>query len=89
MVALARLHADRGDSGPARTYFEKALALQTARPEREQTLRTLVHLALDEKDWDGAGKFHRELVKLDPTNLFVRGELGREALVAGASTRAR
>lgn len=78
VVALARLHADRGDSGPARTYFEKALALQTARPDREQTLRTLVGIALDEKDWDGAAKFHRELGKLDPTNLFVRGELGRE-----------
>jgi tetratricopeptide (TPR) repeat protein/HEAT repeat protein len=78
ILALAHLHADRGDTGPAETNYERALALQTARPDREQTLRTLVGLALDEKDWARAGQFHQTLVALDPTNLFVRGELGRE-----------
>jgi tetratricopeptide (TPR) repeat protein/HEAT repeat protein len=78
LLALARVHGDRGDLGPARTYYERALALQTAKPDREQTLRTLVGLALDAKEWDAATQFQRELVKLEPTNLFVRGELGRE-----------
>ncbi|MGH7437957.1 MAG: tetratricopeptide repeat protein, partial [Polyangiaceae bacterium] len=88
VLALAQLHADRGDAAPARTLFEQALALQTARPDREQTLRTLVHLALDEKDWDGAVKFQHELVKLDPTNLFVHAELGRELARRGEYARA-
>jgi cellulose synthase operon protein C len=78
ILALAHLHGDRGDYVPARTYYERALALQAAKPDREQTLRTLIGLALDEKDWDRATQLHRELVKLEPTNLFVRGELGRE-----------
>jgi tetratricopeptide (TPR) repeat protein/HEAT repeat protein len=78
LLALARLHADRGDPAPARACYEKALVLQTARPDREQTLRTLMGLALDQKDWDGATAFHGLLWRLEPTSLFVRGELGRE-----------
>ena len=45
-------------------------------------------LALDAKDWDGAKRFHRELVKLEPTSLFVRGELGRELYSRGEYARA-
>ncbi len=45
-------------------------------------------LSLDEKDWDSAKKFHRELLKLQPTSLFVRGELGRELYNRGEYERA-
>jgi tetratricopeptide (TPR) repeat protein/HEAT repeat protein len=88
ILALARLHGDRGDFAPARENYERGLALQSAKPDREQTLRTLVGLALDAKDWDAATRFHRELVKLEPTNLFVRGELGRELFRRAEYSRA-
>jgi tetratricopeptide (TPR) repeat protein len=78
ILALAHLNGDRGDLAPARTYYERALALQTVKADREQTLRTLRDLALDQKDWDGATQFQRELVKLESTSLFVRAELGQE-----------
>ena len=62
--------------------------LQTAQADKEQTLRTLMSLALDDKDWDGAKKLHRDLLKLEPTSLFVRGELGRELFSRGEYVRA-
>lgn len=78
IVALARLHQDRGDLGPARARYEQALALQPAQADKEQTLRTLMAIALDQKDWDAARAFHRGLVALEPASLFVKGELGHE-----------
>ena len=88
IAALARLHEERGELTPARAGYERALSLQTAQADKEQTLRTLVSLALDEKDWDGAKKAHRELLRLEPTSLFVRGELGRELFSRGEFARA-
>ena len=78
VLALARLHHDRGDLVSARPLYVQALASQTVQADKEQTLRTLMGIALDEKDWDGAARFHAELVKLQPSSLFVKGELGRE-----------
>jgi len=78
IVALARLLQDRGDVAGARKRYEQALALQTVAADKEQTLRTLMTLALDAKDWDGAKGFHRELVKMQPQSLYVKAELGRE-----------
>jgi cellulose synthase operon protein C len=78
IVALALLHQDRGDLAPARARYEQALALQTAQADREQTLRTLMTIALDQKDWEAARGFHRRLVGLEPASLFVKGELGHE-----------
>jgi tetratricopeptide (TPR) repeat protein/HEAT repeat protein len=78
VMALARVHHDRGDLASARPLYEQALAHQTAQADKEQTLRTLMGIALDQKDWDGASRFHADLVKLQPTSLFVKGELGRE-----------
>lgn len=78
LLALARLLQDRGDAAGARKRYEDALALQTAPADKEQTLRTLMTLALDGKDFAGAKAFHQQLVKMDPTRLLVRGELGRE-----------
>jgi tetratricopeptide (TPR) repeat protein len=88
ILALAHLHEERGEMAPARAGYERALTLQTAQADKEQTLRTLMGLALDEKDWDAAKKVHRELLKLEPTSLFVRAELGRELFSRGEYARA-
>ena len=88
LLALAHLHEERGERAEARVGYGRALALQTAQADKEQTLRTLMGLALDEKDWDGAKQVHRELLKLEPTSLFVRGELGRELFSRGEYARA-
>jgi cellulose synthase operon protein C len=78
LLALARLLQDRGDVAAARKRYEDALALQTVAVDKEQTLRTLMTLALDAKDWAAAKGFHQQLVKMQPQSLFVKGELGRE-----------
>lgn len=77
LMALARLLQDRGDAS-ARKRYEEALALQTVPAEKEQTLRTLMTLALDGKDFAGAKGFHQQLVRAQPTSLPVKGELARE-----------
>ncbi|MGH7284616.1 MAG: tetratricopeptide repeat protein, partial [Polyangiaceae bacterium] len=59
ILALANLLKDRGDNDTARKRFEQGLALQTALPDREQTLRTLMGIALDAKDWAGAKGYHQ------------------------------
>ncbi len=88
IIALARLYEDRGDLASARARYEAALLLQPTRVDKEQTLRTLMILSLDQKDWDAARKFHRDVVALEPTSLFVRGELGRELYNRGEYERA-
>ncbi len=87
-LALAHLYQDRGDVGPAKTHFERALALQTVAPDRSQTLHSLQALALDAKEWDAARVYHAELVKQEPNSLFVKGELGRELFARGEYERA-
>ena len=87
LLALAHLLQDRGDVAGARARYEKGVALQAQSVDKEQTLRTLMGLALDGKDWAGAKSFHRELVKLQPTSLFVKGELGRELFGRGEYER--
>jgi tetratricopeptide (TPR) repeat protein len=88
ILALAHLHQDRGDIPLARARYEQVLTMQTAPADKEQTLRTLTGIALDQKDWDGAKRFHRALVGLEPTSLFVKGELGRELYNRGEYERA-
>lgn len=83
ILALAHALQDRGDPALARARFEQALPLQTAQTDKEQTLRTLMAIALDAKDWAGAKGYHEQLVKLEPTSLFVKGELGRELFSRG------
>ena len=87
-LALARVLQDRGDVTGARARYAQALALQSLAADKEQTLRTLVGLALDAKDWPAAKGFHAQLVKMQPTSLFVRGELGRELYARGEYERA-
>ena len=88
ILALARLYQDRGDLEPARARYEQALSLQNAKAEKEQTLRTLMTIALSQKDFSGAKKFHQELESLEPTSLFVKGELGRALYDLGEYDRA-
>ena len=54
LLALARLLQDRGDVAGARARYQQALALQTVAVDKEQTLRTLMGLALDAKDFTAA-----------------------------------
>jgi tetratricopeptide (TPR) repeat protein/HEAT repeat protein len=88
VLALAHLLQDRGDPAAARTRYEQALALQTVAADKEQTLRTLMTIALDAKDFPGAKGYHAQLVKMQPTSLFVRGELGRELYSRGEYEKA-
>ncbi len=88
LLALAHLLQDRGDGAGARGRYEQALVLQSLPVDREQTLRTLMALALDAKDWDGAKRAHAQIVKLEPSSLFVKGELGRELFARGEYERA-
>src|SRR5580658_482995 len=88
LTALARLYEDRGDLPSARARYEAALPLQRAKADQEQTLRTLMTLALDQKDWDAAHRFHHQLTSLEPTSLFVRAELGRQLYDRGEFERA-
>lgn len=88
VMALAHLLQDRGDVAAARTRFEQVLALQKAAIDRGQTLRTLMELALDAKDYDAAKAAHLRIVRLEPSSLFAKGELGRELLTRGEYVRA-
>lgn len=80
LVALARLLQDRADPKAARARYEQALALQTLPADREQTLRTLMTLALDAKDFSGAKGYHDKLLASGSGkgSLFVKAELARE-----------
>ena len=68
--------------------YEEALALQTTPTDKQQTIRTLMTLSLDAKDWPKAKEYHEKLLKLDANNLFVRAELGRELFSRGEYERA-
>ncbi len=87
LMALAHTLQERGDAAGARKRFEQALPkLQGA--EREQTLRTLMQLALDAKDYEAAKRFHKQLVARAKGSFFVRGELGRELMLRREYERA-
>jgi tetratricopeptide (TPR) repeat protein/HEAT repeat protein len=88
ILALARVLQDRGDVAGARKRYEDALALQTTQVDKQQTLTTLLSLALDAKDFTGAKSFHQQLVKMEPNSLFVRGALGRELFTRGEYEKA-
>jgi cellulose synthase operon protein C len=88
LMALAQLLTDRGDKAGARKRFEQALPLITVDADREQVLRTVLGLALDLKDFDGARAHHRDLVNRAKGSFFVRAELGRELLARNEYQRA-
>ena len=88
ILALAHLLQDKGDTTGARARFTQALPLQTVASDREQTLRTLMTLSLDQKDFAAAKDFHKQLTKSGGESLFVKGELGRELFTRGEFERA-
>ncbi|HEY6463310.1 MAG TPA: tetratricopeptide repeat protein, partial [Polyangiaceae bacterium] len=88
LQALAHLYQDRGDMAQARATYEKALPLLTAQADKEQTIRAIMAVALDQKDWAGAKAAHAKLVALEPGSLFVKAELGRELYNRGEYTQA-
>jgi tetratricopeptide (TPR) repeat protein/HEAT repeat protein len=88
ILALAHLLQDRGDVLAARGQFERALALKGVATERSETLHALLTLALDAKDFEGARRYHVDLVHLEPNSRFVQGELGRELYARGEYERA-
>jgi cellulose synthase operon protein C len=88
ILTLARLLQDRGEVPGARARYEQALPLQTAPADREPTLRTLMELSLDGKDYAAAKGFHQQLVKLHPEVYSERGAFGRELYQRGEYERA-
>ncbi len=88
IMALAHLLQDQGDKKAARQRYEQALPYLKAAADKEQTLRTLMQLSLDLKDFDAAKKFHAKLVARAKGSFYVRAELGRELLQRGDYQRA-
>ncbi len=87
LTALAHLWQEKGELAKAKARFEQALPKLTG-ADREQTLRTLMELCLDLKDFDAAKRHHEELVKRANGSFFVRAELGRELLARNEYERA-
>lgn len=81
LLALGRLYEERSEKEKAKELFERALPVITSSQDKEQTLRLLMVLSLDTKDYPKARQFHEELVKLAKGSFFVRAELGRELLL--------
>lgn len=88
LLALAHLYAERGDKAASRARFEQALPYLKDAPTREQVLRTLMGLYLDEKDFAKAKQVHEQLLAATHGSFFVRGELPRELLARGELARA-
>jgi tetratricopeptide (TPR) repeat protein/HEAT repeat protein len=81
--ALAEVMLDSGDLAQARSLYEKVLAKTPDRVDKESAIRTLVRIALDQKDHPGAKAYHEQLVRLAQGSIFVRAELGRELMQRG------
>jgi tetratricopeptide (TPR) repeat protein len=88
ILSLAHLFQDRGDLADARSRYEKALPLLTVQADKETTVRAIMSLALDQKDWTAAKTAHKQLVALEPTSLFVKAELGHELYNRGEFAQA-
>ncbi len=88
LVALAQLLADRGDKAGAFDRFEKALPRLKLDVDIEQTLRTLMGLALDLERYQQASGFHDKLIARAKGSFFVRAELGRELMLRAKYERA-
>lgn len=76
-IAIARLKQDAGDLKGAVTAYEKALPLHKDKFEKEATLRALMELHVDLKDYAAAKKVHNDLVAQNKDSMTVRAELAR------------
>jgi len=88
LLALAHLYVERADKAAARSRFEQALPLLKDAPTREQVLRTLMGLYLDDKDFVKAKQVHETLLAATHGSFFVRAELPRELATRGELARA-
>jgi tetratricopeptide (TPR) repeat protein/HEAT repeat protein len=88
LLALAHVQQDRGNAAAAKARYQEALPLQRTPADKEQTIRALMTLCLDSREWDEAKTWHKQLVALQPASLFVRGELARELLTRSEYERA-
>jgi tetratricopeptide (TPR) repeat protein len=88
LLALAHLYAERGDKAASRARFEQALPNLKDAPTREQVLRTLMGLYLDDKDFAKAKQVHEQLLAATHGSFFVRAELPRELVARGELARA-
>ena len=88
LLALANLHSERGDKPAALARFEQARPLVKDAPTREQVLRTLRGLYLDQKDFARAKQAHELLLAATHGSFFVRAELPRELSARGELARA-
>ncbi len=88
LLALAQLYGDRGDKAASRARLEQALPFVKDAPTREQLLRTLMGLCLDEKDFTRAKQVHELLLAATRGSFFVRAELPRELVARGDLARA-
>lgn len=71
--ALAERYAEAGQRIRAIASLERALALD---PSLERALERLSHLYIDQRDFPGAERAHRELVRLRPRDLEAWLRLG-------------
>lgn len=76
-IAIARLKQDGGDLKGAVAAYEKALPLHKDKLEKEATLRSLMELYVDLKDFAAAKKIHNEIVGQNKDSMAVRAELAR------------
>ncbi|MBI2395730.1 MAG: tetratricopeptide repeat protein [Deltaproteobacteria bacterium] len=76
-IAIARLKQDSGDLKGAVAVYEKALPLHKDKFEKEATLRSLMELHVDLKDYSAAKKVHNDLVAQNKDSMTVRAELAR------------
>ena len=88
LLALAHLYGERGDKPASRARLEQALPFLKDAPTREQVLRTLMGLYLDEKNFAKAKQVHEQLLAATHGSFFVRAELPRELAARGDLARA-
>ena len=88
LLSLAHLYGERGDKAASRARLEQALPFVKDAPTREQLLRTLMGLCLDEKDFARAKQVHELLLSATRGSFFVRAELPRELASRGELQRA-
>ncbi len=88
LLALAHLFSERGDKAGAAARYEQALPALSDAPTREQVLRTLMSLYLDEKNFARAKQIHEQLLAATRGSFFVRAELPRELALRGELARA-
>jgi len=86
-LLLAQAQSKLGNKNAARESYKKAAELSTGL-ERSLIIRALRDLSLDLGDLAEAKKYHQDLVRGAPGNLFLLGELGRQLLTRGQTEAA-